>query len=78
MLSLVNIKEDLQIKIQVCVTNLGNYKYVYGYINSLSDIADLEQEVNPLGMNDTEVQLIDSDIIYQIESNPIPKIARRA
>lgn len=49
-------------KIQVCVTNLGNYQYVYGYVNPLSDIGNLEEEVNPLGMNDTAIQLIDTDI----------------
>jgi len=49
-------------KIEVCIINLGNGKYIYGNVSSSSDIGDLEQEVNPLGMNDTEVQLIDSDI----------------
>lgn len=49
-------------KVEVCVTNLGNYKYVYGYVNCLSDIAELQEQVNPMGMNDTEVQLIDADV----------------
>lgn len=49
-------------KIEVCVTNLENGKHVYGYVNSLSDIVDFQEEVNPTGANDTEVQLIDSDI----------------
>lgn len=48
--------------IEGCIINLGNYKYVYGHVNSLSDIGDLQEEVNPMGMNDTEVELIDADV----------------
>lgn len=49
-------------KIEVCIINLGNGKYMYENISSLSDIRNLQEQVNPLGMNDTEVQLIDSNI----------------
>lgn len=49
-------------KVEVCITNLGNGKYMYQNISSLSDIRNLQEQVNPLGVNDTEVQLIDSDI----------------
>lgn len=48
--------------IEVCITNLGNGKYTYGNISSLSDVRDLQEQVNSTGANDTEVQLIDADI----------------
>lgn len=48
--------------IEVCITNLGNGNYLYRNVSSVSDIVDLQEKVNPLGMNDTEVQLIDTDI----------------
>lgn len=42
-------------KIEVCITNLWNGNYIYGYVSSINDIADLEKKVNPFDINDTEV-----------------------
>ncbi|WP_160683607.1 hypothetical protein [Clostridium sp. C2-6-12] len=49
-------------KIEICITNLGNGNYIYGNVYSLYDIIDLEKKVNPLRMNDTEDQLKDTDV----------------
>lgn len=41
--SLVNIKEELKMYIEVCITNLGNGNYLYRNIGSISDIVDLQE-----------------------------------
>ena len=41
---------------------LGSDKSVYRSVDSLHDVRVLQEWINPLGINDTEVQLIDSDI----------------
>lgn len=37
-------------------------KYIYENISSLSDIRNLQEKVNSLGINGTEIQLIDADV----------------
>lgn len=49
-------------KIQVRITNLGNGKHTHKNTSSLNDIGNLQEEVNSLGMNDTEIQPTDSYI----------------
>lgn len=43
----------------VYVMNLGNYKGGYFEISSLVDLIEAERIVNPMGWNDTEIQLIE-------------------
>lgn len=47
---------------EISLMNLGNYNWEYFKISCLEDLKEAEEVINPHGINDTEIQLIEDYI----------------